>query len=245
MKGLKKFHVWLLAQATLACFVDAFLSFYNLPNFCLREYKQVARITAPLSALNEAMEQRLQSIERSFNELTERLADPDVIDDSKLLMSLAQERASIESVVVEYGTWKMKKSELDEVKELSDSDDTEIKEMAREEARDLEAQISTLEDNLIILLIPRDPNDNKNVIVEIRAGTGGGEANLWAGDLINAYRKFAESEGWSVKLMEETQGDDGGYKNAALEIQGDGVYSKMKFEVCRIPLFSFVFCILG
>jgi peptide chain release factor 1 len=184
-----------------------------------------------LSALNEAMDQRLKSIERSYNEMTERLADPDVLGDSKLLMSISQERANIESVVEEYNVWKAKKNELEEAKELSDSDDAEIKEMAREEARELEAQIGTLEDSLMILILPRDPNDNKNVIVEVRAGTGGGEANLWAGDLVAAYRKYAESEGWRVSLMEETEGDDGGYKNAALEIQGDGVYSKMKFEV--------------
>ena len=161
-----------------------------------------------LSALNEAMDQRLKSIERSYNEMTERLADPDVLGDSKLLMSISQERANIESVVEEYNVWKAKKNELEEAKELSDSDDAEIKEMAREEARELEAQIGTLEDSLMILILPRDPNDNKNVIVEVRAGTGGGEANLWAGDLVAAYRKYAESEGWRVSLMEETEGDE-------------------------------------
>lgn len=215
---------WLLALTSFTC--QAFTPQTRLIPGHLRRRGAVV-----LSALNEAMEQRLLAIERSYNEMTERLADPDVLNDSKLLMSISQERSNVEGVVEEYNTWKAKKTELEEAKELSDSDDAEIKEMAREEARELDAQIEALEDNLMILILPRDPNDNKNVIVEIRAGTGGGEANLWAGDLVSAYRKYAESEGWRVTLMEETEGDDGGYKNAALEIQGDGVYSKMKFEV--------------
>jgi len=195
----------------------------------------------PLSALNEFMEKRLVSIRQTFNELTERLGDPDVSADPKLLMSISKERSDLEVVVSEFDRWQELKSELADTQELFESaDDAEMKEMSREELRLIQTTLDELEDNLMILILPKDPNDDKNVMVEIRAGTGGGEANLWAGDLVTAYTKFASSENWNVKVTEETLGDDGGVKNCVLEMTGEGVYSKMKFEagvhrVQRVP----------
>ena len=119
-------------------------------------------------------------------------------------------------------------------------DDPEMREMAREEVKLMETQMAELEEKIKVLLLPKDPNDDRNVMLEIRAGTGGSEANIFAGDLYDVYRKYASSQGWRVKVMDESQGDDGGFKNICLEVSGDSVYSKLKWEagvhrVQRVP----------
>ena len=119
-------------------------------------------------------------------------------------------------------------------------DDTDMKEMAREEIKEIEPQMEELEERITILLLPKDPNDDRNVMLEIRAGTGGSEANIFAGDLLDVYRKFIQTEGWQATIIDESKGDDGGYKNVVLEVKGDSVYSKMKWEagvhrVQRVP----------
>jgi len=119
-------------------------------------------------------------------------------------------------------------------------DDPDMKEMAREEIKEIEPQMDELEERITILLLPKDPNDDRNVMLEIRAGTGGSEANIFAGDLLDVYRKFIQTEGWQATIIDESKGDDGGYKNVVLEVKGDSVYSKMKWEagvhrVQRVP----------
>ena len=132
--------------------------------------------------------------------------------------------------------------ELEGAKELFQEagDDPDMKEMAREEIKEIEPKMEELEQRITILLLPKDPNDDRNVMLEIRAGTGGSEASIFAGDLLDVYRKFIQTEGWQATMMDESRGDDGGYKNVVLEVKGDSVYSKLKWEagvhrVQRVP----------
>ena len=193
-------------------------------------------------ALDESMENRLQNIQRSYQALTERLADPDVIGDSNLLRQVMKDRSQSEEVCLVYAEYSVLKEELDGAKELFQEagDDNELKEMAREEMKSIEPQMDELQAKITILLLPKDPNDDRNVMLEIRAGTGGSEANLFAGELLDVYRKYITSQGWQSTMIDSSVGDDGGYKNIVLDIRGDKVYSKLKWEagvhrVQRVP----------
>lgn len=139
------------------------------------------RHTTLQMALDEQMEARLEGITRSYNALTERLGDPDVIGDSNLLRQVMSDRAQSEEVVLAYQEYAALKEEWEEAKELFQGDDAEMKEMARAEMKEIEPQLEELEAKITILLLPKDPNDSRNVMVEIRAGTGGSEANIFAG----------------------------------------------------------------
>jgi peptide chain release factor 1 len=186
---------------------------------------------------------KLQSVEQTFNELTRRLADPEVARDPSEFQRVAKARSSLEEVVSTYETWKSSQEELTGARQiLKDAGgDPELQEMAALEVQDLEQKLGELEKRLKILLLPSDPNDDKNIMLEIRAGTGGDEASIWAGDLLRMYSKYAESQGWRVKLVSESLADMGGFKEVILEVQGDRVYSKLKFEagvhrVQRVPV---------
>ncbi|MEO0809013.1 MAG: PCRF domain-containing protein, partial [Cyanobacteria bacterium J06643_4] len=139
--------------------------------------------------------------------------------------------------------WKQTDEELEGAREVykESMSDPELKEMAGMEVTELEEKIEALEKRLKILLLPRDPNDEKNIMLEIRAGTGGDEAGIWAGDLLRLYSRYAEGQGWKASLLSESRADMGGVKEAILEVQGDQVYSKLKFEsgvhrVQRVPM---------
>jgi len=191
-------------------------------------------------ALDESMMTRLESIRRSYQALTERLADPDVINDSNLLRQVMSDRSQSEDVVLAYEEYSRLDQELQDAKELFQGDDADLKEMAREEIKEIEPQLEELEQKIKVLLLPKDPNDSRNVMLEIRAGTGGSEANIFAGDLLDVYRKYISSQGWQSTMIESSSGDDGGYKNVVLDVKGDSVYSKMKWEagvhrVQRVP----------
>ena len=193
-------------------------------------------------ALDSAMIGRLDGIKRSYDAMTERLGDPDVLGDSKLLQKVMSDRASSEDVVTAYDEYTRLQEELDGAKEMFQeaSDDPELKEMARAEMKEIEPKLEELEEKIKILLLPKDPNDGRNVMLEIRAGTGGSEASIFAGDLLDVYRKYVSSQGWQATIIDESQGDDGGYKNVVMEIKGDMVYSKLKWEagvhrVQRVP----------
>eukprot|EP00591_Stephanopyxis_turris_P001031 CAMPEP_0195519348 /NCGR_PEP_ID=MMETSP0794_2-20130614/14592_1 /TAXON_ID=515487 /ORGANISM="Stephanopyxis turris, Strain CCMP 815" /LENGTH=418 /DNA_ID=CAMNT_0040648479 /DNA_START=190 /DNA_END=1446 /DNA_ORIENTATION=- len=193
-------------------------------------------------ALDEQMEARLDGIRRSFLMLTERLGDPDVIGDSNLLRQVMRDRSQSEEVVGVYDEYCRLKEELAGAKELFQEagDDADMREMAREEMKEIEPQMDEMENKIKILLLPKDPNDDRNVMIEIRAGTGGSEANIFAGDLLDVYRKFISSEGWKCQMIESSPGDDGGYKSVILDVKGDSVYSKLKWEagvhrVQRVP----------
>lgn len=185
---------------------------------------------------------KLKSVEQTFQELTYRLADPDIATNPDELQKIAKARSSLEETVNTYHQWQQANEELIGAKEIfKEASDPEMKEMASLEVGDLEEKIEQLENRLKILLLPRDPNDDKNIMLEIRAGTGGDEASIWAGDLMRMYSRYAESQNWNVKLVSESLADMGGIKEAILEIQGDSVYSKLKFEagvhrVQRVPV---------
>jgi len=186
---------------------------------------------------------KLASVEQTFDELTRRLADPDTASDPNEFQRVAKLRASLEAVVETYHQWQGKQDELKGARQvLKESEgDAEMREMAELEVGELVEAIDALEARLKILLLPKDPNDDKNIMLEIRAGTGGDEAGIWAGDLVRLYSRYAESQSWRVKLVSESLADMGGFKEAILEIEGDSVYSQLKFEagvhrVQRVPV---------
>ncbi len=186
--------------------------------------------------------EKLKSVEQTFHDLTRRLADPDTASDPSEFQRVAKLRSSLEEVVDTYEIWKSAQEELAGARQVlkESASDLEFQQMAAEEVKDLEAKIDYLEQRLKVLLLPRDPNDDKNIMLEIRAGTGGDEASIWAGDLVRMYSRYAEGQHWRVKLLSESLGEMGGFKEAILEIQGDRVYSKLKFEagvhrVQRVP----------
>lgn len=186
---------------------------------------------------------KLDSVEQTFHELTRRLADPSVAQDPEEFQQIAKSRSSLEETVATYEKWRQLQSELKGAKEVykDSANDPDFREMAFQEVQGLEAQIEELENRLKVLLLPKDPNDDKNIMIEIRAGAGGDEASIWAGDLVRMYSRYAESQNWRVKLVSESLADMGGFKEAILEIQGDQVYSKLKFEagvhrVQRVPV---------
>ena len=184
----------------------------------------------------------MQSIKRSFNALTERLGDPDVLDDPRLLRQIMSERSKSEEIVTVYEQYCTDLENYEGAKELFQEagDDADMREMAREEMKEMEPQIDEAIDKIRVLMLPTDPNDERNVMLEIRAGTGGSEANIFAGDLLDVYRKFCQSNGWQATLIDTNVGDDGGYKSVTLDVKGDKVYSKLKWEagvhrVQRVP----------
>jgi peptide chain release factor 1 len=186
--------------------------------------------------------EKLRSVEQTFNELTRRLADPDTANNPDEYQKIAKSRSSLEEVVEAYDTWKTAQEELVGARQVlkESNSDPELQEMAALEVKELEEKIEYLETRLKVLLLPRDPNDDKNIMLEIRAGTGGDEASIWAGDLLRMYSRYADTQGWRVKLVSESLGEMGGFKEVILEIQGESVYSKLKFEagvhrVQRVP----------
>jgi peptide chain release factor 1 len=168
---------------------------------------------------------KLQSVEQTFNELTRRLADPDIATDPGEMQRVAKARSSLEEVVNTYETWKNTQEELKGARQIlkEAGGDSELQEMAALEVQELEVKLEQLETRLKILLLPRDPNDDKNIMLEIRAGTGGDEASIWAGDLLRMYSRYADTQNWKVKLVSESLAEMGGFKEAILEIQGDSV----------------------
>ncbi|KAI2505186.1 translation release factor [Fragilaria crotonensis] len=195
-----------------------------------------------LRLMDESTEARLENIRRSYLSLTERLGDPDVLEDAALLRKIMSDRAQSEEVVAAYEEYVGLKEELRGATDLFQEagDDPDMKEMARAEMKDLDARMNELEKKVTLLLLPKDPNDDRNILLEIRAGTGGSEANIFAGDLLDVYRKFIQAQGWKAVEIESSPGDDGGYKSVTLDIKGESVYSKMKWEagvhrVQRVP----------
>ncbi|MGX9133132.1 peptide chain release factor 1 [Rummeliibacillus sp. JY-2-4R] len=184
---------------------------------------------------------RLQAVEDRYEKLNELLSDPDVVSDSKKLAKYSKEQSDIHETVDVYREYKSAKEQLADAKEmLEEKLDAEMKEMVKEEVNDLEKQIVDFEERLRILLIPKDPNDNKNVIMEIRGAAGGDEAALFANTLFRMYSKYAETQGWKIEIMNANPTELGGYKEIVFMINGQGAYSKFKFEsgahrVQRVP----------
>ncbi|MHC5671134.1 peptide chain release factor 1 [Nostoc sp.] len=185
---------------------------------------------------------KLKSVEQTFNELTRRLGDPDTASNPDEYQEIAKSRSSLEEVVNTYEIWKTAQEDLIGARQVykESASDPELQEMAALEVKELEEKIEYLETRLKVLLLPRDPNDEKNIMLEIRAGTGGDEASIWAGDLMRMYTRYAQTQGWKVSLVSQSLGEMGGWKEIVLEIKGDDVYSQLKFEagvhrVQRVP----------
>lgn len=184
---------------------------------------------------------KLDFILEKYEELSRKVSDPDVIARQKEWQRLMKEMSDLEPIVKEYTAYKKAKEELEEAKEILElDDDEELREMAREELKSNEAAIEQFTENLKILLLPKDPNDDKNVILEVRAGTGGDEAALFGSDLLRMYLRYAERMRWKTELIESNETEIGGVKEAVLLIKGKGAYSRLKYEsgvhrVQRVP----------
>ncbi|GAE06762.1 peptide chain release factor 1 [Paenibacillus sp. JCM 10914] len=184
---------------------------------------------------------RLQSLADRYEKLSELLCDPDVANDSKKLRDYSKEQSDLQPAYEAYVEYKNVMEELEAAKTMQgEKMDDEMREMVKMEIDELSARQVVLEETIRILLLPKDPNDDKNVIIEIRGAAGGDEAALFASDLYRMYTRFADTQGWKVELMDVNMNDLGGFKEVIFMINGRGAYSKMKFEsgahrVQRIP----------
>ena len=185
---------------------------------------------------------KLQVLEDKYKELTEKISDIEVINDQKTWQKYMKEHADLEPIVMKYREYKEVVDNIKESKEiLEEESDEELRELAKMELSDLESRVEPIEDELKILLLPKDPNDEKNVIVEIRGGAGGDEAALFAGDLFRMYSRYAERRRWKTELLSASDTGVGGYKEVSFMIKGKGAYSRLKYEsgvhrVQRIPV---------
>ena len=184
------------------------------------------------------MIERLEFIKNRYDEISNELTNPEVLKDIKKSMELSKEQAGLEETVAAYNKYKKVLDNIEDAKEMTK--DPELGEMAKEELENLQIEKENLEKAIEILLIPKDPNDGKNVIVEIRGAAGGDEANIFAGDLFRMYTKYSEKQGWKIEVYNEEQGEAGGFSQIEFLIKGDNVYSKLKYEsgahrVQRVP----------
>ena len=183
---------------------------------------------------------KLDTLAERFEELAALLADAEIIMDQTRFRAYSKEYAELEAVVNAYEAFRAAQADLAEAQVLSKDSDADLREMAAEEIQRCEALISELEVELQKMLLPRDPNDGRNAFLEVRAGTGGDEAAIFAGDLFRMYSRYAERQGWRVEILSENPGEHGGYKEVISLVSGDGVYGKLKFEsgahrVQRVP----------
>ena len=184
---------------------------------------------------------KLAEVEARYEELNRLLSDPVVLGDQNRLREVAKEHREVEELVELYRSYRQLESQIQDNKELiADGEDPELTEMAKEELPELESELAAMQEKINILLMPKDPNDDKNVLLEIRAGTGGDEAALFAGDLFKMYSRFAERSGWRVEVMSMSEGTQGGVKEVICLVAGDNVYSALKYEsgvhrVQRVP----------
>ena len=183
---------------------------------------------------------KLDFILEKYEELSLKVSDPDIINNQKLWQKHIKEMGEMEPIVNKYREYKKAKEAVAEAREMLDSGDAELRELAKMELAEYEDQIPEMEEQLKILLLPKDPNDEKNVILEVRAGTGGEEAALFAQDLLRMYLRYAERRGWKAEIMDANDTGIGGIKEASVLIKGKGAYSRLKYEsgthrVQRVP----------
>ncbi len=184
------------------------------------------------------MIERLEATLKRYKNIEEELTKPEIINDIKKMTELSKEQTKLEPLIENYNKYKQIKEDIKEAREMLK--DKEIAEFAKEELTRLEEEQTKLEHNLEILLLPHDPNDEKNVIVEIRGAAGGDEANIFAGDLFDMYSRYAANEGFKIEILNSTPGTAGGYSQIEFMVKGEGVYSKLKYEngahrVQRVP----------
>lgn len=184
------------------------------------------------------MIERLETIEKRYNEITEELTNPETLSNIKLTLELNKEQASLKDAYDAFQVYKRILADIEAATEMLK--DADMGEFAKEELSNLQTEKTNMEAKLEILLLPKDPNDGKNVIIEIRGAAGGDEGNIFAGDLFRMYSKYAERQGWKTEVYTEEQGESGGYSQIEFLVKGDNVYSKLKYEsgahrVQRVP----------
>ena len=183
---------------------------------------------------------KLETLVERYEEVQHLLGDPDVIGDQDKFRALSKEYSQLEEVTKCFQAYQQAQEDLVAAEEMAKEDDAEMREMAQEELKEAQETIERLNDELQILLLPKDPNDDRNCFLEIRAGAGGDEAGIFAGDLFRMYSKFAEKKGWRVEVMSSNEAEHGGYKEMIAKVSGDGAYGVLKFEsgghrVQRVP----------
>ncbi|HYQ37438.1 MAG TPA: peptide chain release factor 1 [Pseudomonas sp.] len=183
---------------------------------------------------------KLDTLQDRFEELTALLGDAEVISDQTKFRAYSREYAEIEPVIEAFRAFRKVQGDLEGAQALLKDSDPDLRAMAEEEVAAAKGQLETLESNLQRMLLPKDPNDGRNVFLEIRAGTGGDEAAIFSGDLFRMYSRYAEKQGWRVEVLSESEGEHGGYKEVIARVEGDNVYAKLKFEsgahrVQRVP----------
>ena len=190
--------------------------------------------------MKDSVVRKLENLVERFEEVQALLGDPQVIGNQDKFRNLSKEFSQLESVVGGFNAYQQAQENLDSANEMLKEDDAEMREMAQEELKIAKADIERLETELQVLLLPKDPNDDSNCFLEVRAGAGGDEAAIFAGDLFRMYSRYAETKGWRVELINANEGEHGGYKEVVANISGDGVYGILKFEsgghrVQRVP----------
>ncbi|GGC04419.1 peptide chain release factor 1 [Marinobacterium zhoushanense] len=190
--------------------------------------------------MKDSIQTKLEKLSDRYEELSALLSEPEVISDQNRFRDYSREYAELEPVVKAFGDWRQAQEDLAEAKAMLEDSDPDLREMAREEIDSAKERIEALEGELQILLLPKDPNDGRNVFLEIRAGTGGDEAAIFSGDLFRMYSRYAEERGWRIEVISANEGEHGGYKEIITRVAGEAVYSRLKFEsgahrVQRVP----------
>ena len=190
--------------------------------------------------MKESVYNKLETLVERYEEVQALLSDPSVISDQNRFRALSKEYSELEEIVKTFLNYKETQDDLASAEEMLKDSDPEMREMAQEEYKEAKAQILVIEDQIQVLMLPKDPRDNNNVFVEVRAGTGGDEAAIFAGDLFRMYSRYAENKKWKVEVVSTNEGEHGGYKEVIANISGEGVYGQLKFEsgvhrVQRVP----------
>ena len=190
--------------------------------------------------MKASIKAKLENISERLEELNALMADPDVIGDQNQFRALSKEYAQVNPVVNCFNAYQTTIADIEEAQSMLKDDDDDMREMAKEELKDATERQAKLEEELQILMLPVDPNEGKNIFLEIRAGAGGDEASIFAGDLFRMYSRYAEKRHWKVEILNENRGEHGGYKEVISRIVGDDVYARLKFEsgghrVQRVP----------
>ncbi|ATD00973.1 MAG: peptide chain release factor 1 [Pseudoalteromonas spongiae] len=190
--------------------------------------------------MKESVYRKLETLVERYEEVQALLSDPDVISDQDRFRSLSKEYSELEDVTKAFNAYRQAEDDVATAEEMLKDNDPDMREMAQEEFKEAKANIEALEDELQVLMLPKDPRDNNNVFLEVRAGTGGDEAAIFAGDLFRMYSRYAETQKWKVDVVSTNEGEHGGFKEVIANISGEGVYGKLKFEsgahrVQRVP----------
>ena len=190
--------------------------------------------------MKASIRERLSQVSERYEEVGLLLSDPSVFSDQNRFRDLSKEYSQLEPVVEAWKQWQETRDGIDEARQMMEENDPELREMAADELEAGQQRIETLEQGIQVLLLPRDPNDDNNIFLEIRAGTGGDEAAIFAGDLFRMYQKYAETQKWPIEILSQNLGDHGGFKEIIVRVAGQGAYSRFKFEsgthrVQRVP----------